>query len=747
MTHMKYTKFFSCNQIRSDKKANPYTVFDFNIIQMFLSGLLVFVYSCFLTVPLVAAGDGRSAAWQEAFALVDKRHRKSAVLKLEALLQTDLSESEKLKIHHALGYNYEKLGSHPKAVRHYAQVISPNYPLADYAVYRLAQFCKRMHNNTEAIKWYAHLVKNYPKSFYILQAKWDLAKLYLDQEHYKTAKPLFIELVEHSQYEQEATFGVARCDEELGDISTAFRVYRQLIKAKHTGNVTKEALNQLKQLVQRNQSFKLTPNDRIHCGLVFFSHRQWKATVAELERIPESADFNTRAQVFYLIGQSYQKLKKYDTAIDKFNAVVALGNESEYLTRAIYQIAQCYRQKRQLSTAVRRLEDFVNVYTSSKWVDEALRDIAQICQEQGKSKAEFKTHTRLLEVAPQSPYVDVAMWRIGWLHFDDGRYEESYNTFKRLKESFPGNRYAMGAHFWMAKIRERQNKPELAQKLYKEVVKARYWYYTARAKAILGIATSQVEPRVAQAAKLPTLQACPEQVPQLMELRLYEDAIAHLNHHINTTAFSESQCFYDLLTCYERLARYDQGQQLAEQALENPTFANPTQQDLEWLQQKLYPRYYAETIEKYAKLYEVDAFLISAMILEESRYNTAAMSDAGARGLMQIMPATGKEEAQKISIRDFEPSMLNQPEVNIQVGTRYIYYLSSQFKGSPMLIIGAYNRGPGWMKRRMGSKEIKDIDEFVERITIRETRIHIKKVINSYDHYIEIYRKTEGPPR
>ena len=62
---------------------------------------------------------------------------------------------------------------------------------------------------------------------------------------------------------------------------------------------------------------------------------------------------------------------------------------------------------------------------------------------------------------------------------------------------------------------------------------------------------------------------------------------------------------------------------------------------------------------------------------------------------MQIMPATGKEEAQKISIRDFEPSMLNQPEVNIQVGTRYIYYLSSQFKGSPMLIIGAYNRGPG----------------------------------------------------
>ena len=744
---MKYTKFFSRNQIQSDKKANPYTVLDSNIIQKFFCGLLVLVYSCFVTAPLVAAGEDHSAAWQEAFALVDKRHHKSAVLKLEALLQTDLSESEKLNIHHALGYNYEKLEIRPEAVRHYARVASLNYPLADYAIYRLARLCKRMNNNTQAIKWYVHLVKNYPKSFYILQAKWALAELYLDLEQYEMAKPLLIELVEHSQYERGATFGLARCDEEIGDISAAFSVYRELIKAKHSSNVAKKALHQLKQLVEKHKSFKLTADDGINCSLVFFSRSERRAAVAELQRIPKTVDLNTRAHVFYLIGRSYQELKEYDTAIEKFNAVVALGNKSEYLTPAIYQIAQCYQRKEHLNTAVSRLEDFVKVYTSSKWVDEALRDIAQICQEQGKSKAEFKTHTRLLEVAPQSPYVDVAMWRIGWLHFDEGRYEESYNTFKRLKESFPGNRYAMGAHFWMAKIRERQNKPELAQKLYKEVVKARYWYYTARAKAILGIATSQVEPRVAQEAKLPTLQACPEQVPQLMELRLYEDAIAHLNHHINTTAFSESQCFYDLLTCYERLARYDQAQQLAEQALENPTFANPTQQDLEWLQQKLYPRYYAETIEKYAKLYEVDAFLISAMILEESRYNTAAMSDAGAKGLMQIMPATGKEEAQKISIRDFEPSMLNQPEVNIQVGTRYIYYLSSQFKGSPMLIIGAYNRGPGWMKRRMGSKEIKDIDEFVERITIRETRIHIKKVINSYDHYIEIYRKTDGPPR
>ena len=53
--------------------------------------------------------------------------------------------------------------------------------------------------------------------------------------------------------------------------------------------------------------------------------------------------------------------------------------------------------------------------------------------------------------------------------------------------------------------------------------------------------------------------------------------------------------------------------------------------------------------------------------------------------------------------------------------------------------------GPGRMKRWLATKKIKDIDEFVEKITIRETRLHIKKVINSYDNYVEIYGQPEVP--
>ena len=90
--------------------------------------------------------------------------------------------------------------------------------------------------------------------------------------------------------------------------------------------------------------------------------------------------------------------------------------------------------------------------------------------------------------------------------------------------------------------------------------------------------------------------------------------------------------------------------------------------------------------------------------------------------------------------------MLKQPTVNIQMGTKYIGYLNSLFNDNPMLVAGAYNGGPGRMKRWVASKNIADIDEFVEKITIRETRLHIKKVIDSYDHYVEIYQNGSEPP-
>ena len=745
---MEYPKFFSRNHIQSDKRANRSIILDSIMIYKCFWSLLLLAYSCFAVGTLASAEEARSDAWREAFALVDKRDHRRAVSKLEGLLQSELSESDKLKIHHVLGYNYEKLRNRPKAVGHYARVASLSYPLADCAVYRLAKLYESMNNRERAIKWYTQLVKDYPTSFYSASAKWALGQLHLERKAYETAKSYLIDLVKHPQYAREATFAFARCDEELGNAAAAFDIYRELIKEKQSLSVARDSLGRLKLLVRTHKSLKLTPTDRLNCGLVFFANKQWKSAVNELALIPKTVDLELRAQALYLTGRSNQGRKWPNTSIKNFDAVVALGGKNSYIPRATYQIGQSYRQKGHLKTAISRLENFVKTYPEDELVDDALYDIAQIREKQEQSELALDAYSRLIEVAPKSPYADVAAWRTGWRRFDQRRYEESYNAFKGLKEHFPGNRYAMGAHFWMAKIRERQNKPALARKLYKEVAEARYWYYSARAKTILGVDGSELEPKAIQDAELPERQACPPQVPMLMELRLYEDAIPQLNHHINTntTSLPEQKCFHDLIACYEGLAMYDKARKVTEKSLESPAFANATRADLEKLQHKLYPRYYANLVEKYAKMYNVDTFLIAAMILEESRYNAEAVSWAGAIGLMQIMPATGRELARKLRIRRFRTSMLKQPDINIRMGTKYIGELNSWFDGDAMLVIGAYNGGPGRMQRWVSTKNIKDIDLFVEKIRIRETRLHIKKVIDSYDNYIEIYQNTDEPP-
>ncbi len=711
----------------------------------YLLGSLVLAIFCLSVDVSISAEEDYNPIRDAAFTLVDKGDYKRAVPKLESLLQTDLSRMGKLEIYHALGYYYEKLKNRPKAVGYYVRVITNDYPLADTAAYRLAKLYVEMKNDPKAIKWWTELVKNYPNSIYVTEAKWDLAELHLKYKQYKEAKAVLVDVIKHQTYKRKANYALARCEEGLGNYSEAFKIHQQLISEKQSDSVADDAVGKLKMLARSRKSLKLTVNDRFNCGLVEYYHRNYKTAVNEFTQLAASTDLKQKGRALYHLGLSNQGRKWFNTAIKNYNSVVTLGSKSDYLTRAQYQIAQIYRIKGSLTTAVNRLESFVKKYPWSEMVDNALYDIATIHQQREKSELMLNAFSRLIEVDPGSEYADWAAWRIGWQRFDEKKYEESYKAFEGLKNNFPGNRYAMGAHFWMAKIRERQNKPDEAKQIYQDVAKARYWYYSARAKALLGITKSELETKAIPDAELPEEKKCPIQLDILMKLRLYEDAAYLLSRYITDTPDAAQECYYALIKSYEKLSLYDKAREIADKALLSISFKFQASDELAKFRKKLYPLHYEALVEKYAKEYNVDKALIYAMILEESRYRTDAISWAGAIGLMQIMPATGREIARKLKISRFRSSMLKIPSVNIQMGTKYIDELNDMFDGNAMLVSGAYNGGPGRMKRWLETKKIKDIDEFVEKITIRETRLHIKKVINSYDNYVEIYGQPDVP--
>lgn len=159
-----------------------------------------------------------------------------------------------------------------------------------------------------------------------------------------------------------------------------------------------------------------------------------------------------------------------------------------------------------------------------------------------------------------------------------------------------------------------------------------------------------------------------------------------------------------------------------------------------WIGRTLYPISYQEYIFKFSEKYDVDPFLVSAIIRVESKYYKDAISNRGAMGLMQILPTTGKWAADNIGISDFYDEMLFKPEINIEIGCWYLNKLTKQFNSDLELVVAAYNGGSGnvskWLKDLKYSTDGKKLDN----IPFKETEQYVEKVFKSYEVYKKLYK-------
>lgn len=160
----------------------------------------------------------------------------------------------------------------------------------------------------------------------------------------------------------------------------------------------------------------------------------------------------------------------------------------------------------------------------------------------------------------------------------------------------------------------------------------------------------------------------------------------------------------------------------------------------DWFQKKyMYPLPYKDQVWAAAQEYQVDPYLIYAVMRTESRYVVAATSPKGARGLMQIMPETGAWIAESIKMNDFHSAMLYEPSVNIRLATWYIASLRDEFDGNVILTLAAYNGGRGNVKQWKQQYGWPPNFNNTERIPYKETREYVLKVMDAYGNYIRLY--------
>ncbi len=154
--------------------------------------------------------------------------------------------------------------------------------------------------------------------------------------------------------------------------------------------------------------------------------------------------------------------------------------------------------------------------------------------------------------------------------------------------------------------------------------------------------------------------------------------------------------------------------------------------------QAVYPVKYKEDVLFYAAEYDVDPYLVWAIIKAESNFDEKATSAKGAQGLMQLMPETAAWLSDKLNIK-YEAEKLLDPAYSIQLGTYYMAFLLEQFNGNLTQVAAAYNSGQNQVRIWLQKGDWDGTKENIDQVPFAETKKYIKKILKNYNRYVYIY--------
>lgn len=153
----------------------------------------------------------------------------------------------------------------------------------------------------------------------------------------------------------------------------------------------------------------------------------------------------------------------------------------------------------------------------------------------------------------------------------------------------------------------------------------------------------------------------------------------------------------------------------------------------------IYPVEYKEYISEYSAKYDIDPYLILAVIKAESNFNPSAVSLKGARGLMQISVKTGNWGARTLNLANYGNDSLLDPETNIAIGCWYLDVLGKEYGGDLDLLLTAYNAGSGNVNMWLKDKSLNPSGESLDKIPFKETDKYLKRVKRCYTIYKRLY--------
>jgi soluble lytic murein transglycosylase len=677
-----------------------------------------------------------------------------AILILIALSSPSPTQTLEARDAFQRGYKLLEEGKYYASINHFKISIADRaYPLLDYAYFYVGRAYQQRHNYEEALQVYEIVLKHFKSSVLAPKAMFETAQINGEKGAYASAEAILREfIVQYPGHEliPEARFLLGMTLENEERFVDAARAYQNLDLLHPDNDFAEKALARLDRLAQKSPlaGYEAPAASIYNLGIKYFNRGNYakaKEYFSRITRFYKKSSFYDEATI--MLGRVELRKGKANKAVRYFEQAVNLNKDSK--PEAMYYLAVSYTYLDSPRAATPLLEKIVEQYPNSHSADKALYTLGRYYKQLGEQAQALQAYEKLASAYPDSEYFSDALWHIGNLYYKQGSLEAAYENFSRAFK-LPPEKASDLLIFWSGKCADKLGRREEAILAYKTTVQRfDHSYYGYRAREELKKYGIQLDvssvPDVSEIIEnigegSPETISHEEKYRELIALELGDEAAEEASFLEEKVPVSQKDtASIAKYHAYVMKGKYAKPIWFADRKIEESMLAGNFSEIDPRLWRFSYPRGYWSYVEKYSKMYDLDPYLVYAVIREESRFKSQALSRSWAHGLMQIIPSTGRKLSRALGI-SYSRWKLYNPRVNIQMGSYFLAELIKRFDGNISLALAGYNGGPvrvsKWLKN-YGSDF--DIDEFVEDIPISETRNYVKKVIKSYYGYKRTY--------
>jgi len=379
-------------------------------------------------------------------------------------------------------------------------------------------------------------------------------------------------------------------------------------------------------------------------------------------------------------------------------------------------------------------EAVASSFPGTPWAEDALLSLANHYLKDRRHGEAAPYLSRILREFPDGRYVDRATWNVGWWEYRSGRFQGAVDLWEKAARQRPATGWAPQFLYWAARARAALLQHDRASGLYQETVRRyKHTYHGLLAAQALGGRLPAPGAQVAQwlpPADLP--EPTLTRVHQLLLIDRLEEARDELSRVAGSVQAQSTLAWIEWKRGRLRPAITAMKRAHPEWKSE----AGDRLPDEVW--HIIYPLQHREALEAQAQARQLDSSLVAAVIWQESTFDAGAVSSAGARGLMQVMPSTGRVLFRGLGRRP-RTRDLNDPKISLELGTLYLKQMLDRFGGRVEQALAAYNAGPHRVNAWTAGRPDVPAEEFVESIPFTETRNYVMSILAHREHYRRLY--------